>query len=54
MPVNAEVYVHRCGRTARIGQEGYSLALMAPEDEKNYKQMVRVLNLGDIQSIGVP
>ena len=35
-PFNAEIYVHRSGRTARIGRSGESLALLAPEDEKNY------------------
>ena len=32
-PFNAEIYVHRCGRTARIGKSGESLALIGPEDE---------------------
>lgn len=36
-PFNAEVYVHRCGRTARIGKSGEALNLLAPEDEKAYK-----------------
>lgn len=36
-PFNAEVYVHRCGRTARIGNSGEALNLLAPEDERAYK-----------------
>jgi len=36
-PFNAEIYVHRCGRTARIGKSGNSLNLLAVEDEKNFK-----------------
>jgi len=32
-PFNAEVYIHRCGRTARIGRDGEVLALLAPEDK---------------------
>lgn len=32
-PFNAEIYVHRCGRTARIGKSGESLALIGAEDE---------------------
>lgn len=36
-PFNAEIYVHRCGRTARIGRNGDSLNLLAPEDNKSYK-----------------
>jgi ATP-dependent RNA helicase DDX24/MAK5 len=43
MPVNAEIYVHRCGRTARIGQEGLAFCLFAPEDEKKFKLIYKVL-----------
>lgn len=42
-PFNAEIYIHRCGRTARIGREGDSLALLAAEDEKNFKLIRKVL-----------
>ena len=42
-PFNAEIYVHRSGRTARIGKSGNSLNLLAAEDEKNFKQICGVL-----------
>lgn len=42
-PFNAEIYVHRCGRTARIGRNGDSLNLLAPEDNKSYKGICQVL-----------
>ena len=42
-PFNAEIYVHRSGRTARIGRSGESLALLAPQDEKNFKIICSVL-----------
>jgi superfamily II DNA/RNA helicase len=42
-PFNAEIYIHRCGRTARIGRDGDCLALLAPEDEKNFKLIAKVL-----------
>ena len=42
-PFNAEIYVHRCGRTARIGKTGETLALLAPSDEKNFRLMCDVL-----------
>ena len=35
-PVNAEIYVHRGGRTARIGRSGTS-HLLAAEDEASFK-----------------
>ena len=42
-PFNAEVYIHRCGRTARIGREGTVLALLAPEDEKPFRAIRKVV-----------
>jgi superfamily II DNA/RNA helicase len=42
-PFNAEIYVHRCGRTARIGKSGFSLNLLASEDEQNFKTICKVL-----------
>lgn len=33
-PYNAEIYVHRSGRTARIGRKGDSLNLLTPDDNK--------------------
>ncbi|KAK4701559.1 ATP-dependent RNA helicase DDX24/MAK5, partial [Phenoliferia sp. Uapishka_3] len=39
LPRSADVYVHRSGRTARAGQEGLALQLVAPEE----KQMQRLL-----------
>ena len=46
MPVNAETYVHWCGRTARIGNSGTSYSLLSPDDEKNFRVIYRVLNKG--------
>ena len=43
MPENAEVYLHRCGRTARIGKEGLSFSLFAPEDEKKFRLIYKIL-----------
>ena len=37
------MYVHRCGRTARIGREGEALAILNPEDNKNFKGICQVL-----------
>ena len=45
-PFNAEVYVHRSGRTARIGKSGEALALLAAEDEKNFKTICSVIHKG--------
>ena len=32
-PSNAEAFVHRCGRTARIGNSGSSILLLCPSEE---------------------
>lgn len=42
-PFNAEIYVHRCGRTARIGKSGETLNLLAADDEKAYRTICQVL-----------
>ena len=34
VPIHAEDYVHRIGRTGRAGREGRSFMLAAPEDGK--------------------
>ncbi len=43
LPAYAEIYIHRCGRTARIFKKGNTLALVGPEDEKNYKAIVGIV-----------
>lgn len=54
-PFNAEIYVHRSGRTARIGRSGQSLNLLAPEDQTNFKTICKVLNkkTEDVQMLDV-
>jgi len=54
-PFNAEIYVHRSGRTARIGKEGESLALLAPGDERTFKTLCAVLKkeMGEIKMLDV-
>ena len=42
-PFNAEIYIHRSGRTARIGRDGESFALLGPEDEKSFKMIYKSL-----------
>ena len=51
-PFNAEIYIHRSGRTARIGKSGESLALLAPGDERNFKVLGSVLKR-DISAISM-
>lgn len=54
-PFNAEIYVHRCGRTARIGRSGTSLNLLAAEDEASFKTICKVIKkqVEDVEMLAV-
>ena len=47
--------MHRCGRTARIGRSGETLALIGPEDELNFKQIYHALKkkIEDLEMLDV-
>ena len=45
VPATAQLYVHRCGRTARNSHKGgTSLLLVAPEESRRYNNICRDLN----------
>ena len=45
VPNTAQLYVHRCGRTARTSEKGgTSLLLVAPEEARRYNAICRDLN----------
>mmetsp|Transcript_2041 Transcript_2041/g.1864 ORF Transcript_2041/g.1864 Transcript_2041/m.1864 type:complete len:170 (-) Transcript_2041:139-648(-) len=44
IPNNVDTYVHRSGRTARIGREGTTFSLVGPSDKGSYLNMVKVLD----------
>jgi ATP-dependent RNA helicase DDX24/MAK5 len=44
IPREMDTYVHRSGRTARIGKSGVAYALIGPGDKKNYLNICRYLN----------
>lgn len=46
MPMVAEDYVHRIGRTARAGAKGNALAIVSPSDRGLWMDVERVLNPG--------
>ena len=39
VPYEVEDYVHRIGRTARAGDEGMSITLVSPKEQKRFKQI---------------
>ena len=43
MPVEAETYVHRIGRTARAGAEGDAISFVSPEDRAYLTQVEKLL-----------
>jgi superfamily II DNA/RNA helicase len=53
VPYEVEDYVHRIGRTARAGDEGMSITLVAPEEQYRFKQIEDFLEK-QIYKIPVP
>lgn len=53
VPYEVEDYVHRIGRTARAGDEGMSLTLVAPEEQYRFKQIENFLEK-EIYKIPLP
>ena len=47
LPLSAEVYIHRCGRTARAGREGVSVAMVAEGDVKAWRRVQTVIRGGE-------
>src|SRR4029077_19963271 len=53
VPLHAEDYIHRIGRTARAGRLGRSLMLAVPEDGRAVAAMVKLIGR-DIPMVVVP
>jgi ATP-dependent RNA helicase DeaD len=45
LPQDPEIYVHRIGRTARMGAEGFAISLVDPQD---YHQLVEIQHRADV------
>jgi len=41
LPQNAETYVHRIGRTGRAGKKGVAITFVAPNEYRDFNQMIR-------------
>lgn len=46
LPQCAEDYVHRIGRTARAGAEGFALCFVTPSDHRKWSAIERLMNPG--------
>jgi len=44
IPEESEAYVHRIGRTARMGREGMAITFVAEWDEKSLAEIKKVVN----------
>ena len=54
-PSNAEAFVHRCGRTARIGNQGAAVLLLYPSEESyidflSINQRVKLKPMNDVDA----
>jgi superfamily II DNA/RNA helicase len=43
LPENGSLFTHRVGRTGRMGRAGEAITLLAPEDEKKWRQLAKEL-----------
>ena len=53
VPASADVYVHRSGRTARAGEEGLAVALVAPKDQDRYRALLQVCAHGAVVRVNI-
>ncbi|MCI5045859.1 MAG: DEAD/DEAH box helicase [Aquisalinus sp.] len=51
VPVNAEDYVHRIGRTGRAGRSGHAYMLVCPSDDKAYAAVLKTTGLEKIDPV---
>jgi len=47
-PLNTELYLHRCGRTARHQEDGTSVLIVTPEEFGPFKEVCRYLDRQDL------
>ncbi|EFC50395.1 predicted protein, partial [Naegleria gruberi] len=41
IPIDTKTYIHRCGRSGRAGKQGFSLAIVSPEERKSFYHILR-------------
>jgi len=54
VPNHSEDYVHRIGRTGRAGRKGDTVMLVARLDEKNYDEILKLINVDAIEEVQIP
>ena len=53
VPNHSEDYVHRIGRTGRAGRKGKTIMLVSRLDEKNYDEILELINAKSIEEIKI-
>ncbi|MEM6649300.1 MAG: C-terminal helicase domain-containing protein [Pseudomonadota bacterium] len=51
VPVQAEDYVHRIGRTGRAGRKGNAIMMVCPNDQKQYDAVLRMTEAESIDEV---
>ncbi|MGV6800730.1 MAG: DEAD/DEAH box helicase [bacterium] len=51
VPINADDYVHRIGRTGRAGRKGNALMLVSPKDKKAFDAVLSTTGLKEIEKV---
>jgi len=51
VPIHADDYVHRIGRTGRAGRKGAAMMLMTPADEKYYASILKTIGAEEIPAL---
>ncbi len=54
VPNHSEDYVHRIGRTGRAGRKGDAIMLVARLDERNYEEILNLINVKSIDELVIP
>ncbi len=54
IPKNATDYIHRIGRTARVGKDGKVINLLSDYDHDNFSQVLRDYRDADIERLEMP
>ncbi|MEX6631989.1 DEAD/DEAH box helicase [Hyphococcus lacteus] len=51
VPIHADDYVHRIGRTGRAGKKGAAMMLITPSDDKHYDQILKTIAQSEIEAL---
>ena len=53
VPIHADDYVHRIGRTGRAGRQGATFMIVTPADGKHYDAILKLLGVASIEELPI-